>query len=322
MHMIIVSNACSKISTCPPGTEGATLDIIRAYRNSPLCPSHKAYVASMWHKKIYIDHCAMEGLSSSGNIQGVPADALVAIIKHHGVDNVLKWVDDFCFFRVPASSSPDGKGGFTHRYSTDITSILSVTDLLGVPWHPVEVKGQDFVSSVAYIGFSWDLENRTVSLSAKKHLKYLEKTRSFMALARSKVTRKEVMSIHGTLQHICFVYRQGRPSLPPFSAFIAKFPNDYARHHIPRSVLDSLAWWEIILQNPSNSRSLLPRTAIDPNVWVDASTDWGIGVIYGRLWAAWRLKPGWKSEGRDIGWVESVALELTVLWLIRDGYTV
>ena len=73
---------------------------------------------------------------------------------------------------------------------------------------------------------------------------------------------------------------------------------------------------------PFKSCLLLPWTAIDPNVWVDASTDWGISVIYGRLWAAWRLKPGWKSEGRDIGWVESVALELTVLWLIRDGYTV
>jgi len=43
----------------------------------------------------------MEGLSSSSNIQGVPVDALVAIIKHHRVDNVLKWVDDFCSFWVP-----------------------------------------------------------------------------------------------------------------------------------------------------------------------------------------------------------------------------
>jgi len=72
-----------KISKCPAGTQGTTLDIIQAYRNSPLCPSHKAYVASMWQERIYIDHCAMEGLSSSRNIQGVLADALVAILKHH-----------------------------------------------------------------------------------------------------------------------------------------------------------------------------------------------------------------------------------------------
>jgi len=40
----------------------------------------------MWHGNIYVDHCAMEGLSSSGNIQGVLANALISILKHHSVD--------------------------------------------------------------------------------------------------------------------------------------------------------------------------------------------------------------------------------------------
>jgi|SRR5882724_6819613 len=38
-------------------------------------------------------------------------------------------------------------------------------------------------------------------------------------------------------------------------------------------------------------------------------------------WAAWKLRPGWKSDGRDIGWVEYIALELTILWLLHDGHT-
>jgi len=48
------------------------------------------YGQSMWLDYIYMDHCAMEGLSSSGNTQGVPEDALVSILKHHRVDKVLK----------------------------------------------------------------------------------------------------------------------------------------------------------------------------------------------------------------------------------------
>jgi len=75
----------------------------------------------MWQEKIYIDHCVMEGLSSSGNIQGVLADALVVILKHHGVDNILKLVDDFCFFWVPTASSSLDNGGLLHSYSMDIT---------------------------------------------------------------------------------------------------------------------------------------------------------------------------------------------------------
>ena len=45
------------------------------------------------------------------------ADALVDIWKHHGIGHVLKWVDDFVIFRVPAGSNADGftgcKGHFT-----------------------------------------------------------------------------------------------------------------------------------------------------------------------------------------------------------------
>jgi len=278
-------------------------------------------MASMWRDEIYIDHCAMEGLSSSGNIQGLPADALVALLSWHGVDKVLKWVDDFCLFRTPTPIVLDEMSGLSRHYSMDIESILAFTSPLGVPWHPITEKGQVFTSTVPYVGFLWDLDRHTVSLSTKKRLKYLDKVLAFQTLTTSKVSRKHCMSIHGTLQHITFVYKQGRSSLPPLSAFISKFPNDFALHHVPKSILECLKWWIAVLQNPSTLRSLVPQTVIDPHVWVDASTDWGIGVILGQLWATWRLIPGWRTDGRDIGWAESIALELAVIWLVREGFS-
>src|SRR5882724_7469435 len=48
---------------------------------------------------------------------------------------------------------------------------------------------------------------------------------------------------------------------------------------------------------------------------------WGIGVILSDHWATWKLKPGWKTNGRDIGWVESIALKLAILWLLQEGHT-
>ena len=83
---------------CPPGSQGACLDIYSTYWNFPLLLAHKAYIASMWCKQIYIDHCAMEGLSSASNIQGSPADALITIFKSKSIDEVMKWADDFVFF--------------------------------------------------------------------------------------------------------------------------------------------------------------------------------------------------------------------------------
>ena len=56
---------------------------------------------------------------------------------------------------------------------------------------------------------------------------------------------------------------------------------------------------------------------VDPDIYVDASTSWGIGLCVGDLWAAWRLVPGWNTGGQDIGWAEAVALELVALWLAK-----
>jgi hypothetical protein len=59
----------------------------------------------------------------------------------------------------------------------------------------------------------------------------------------------------------------------------------------------------------------LKRSFINLDLWVDASTDFGIGILIGNHWAAWKLLPSWKSDGRDIGWAESIALELACMWL-------
>jgi len=55
---------------------------------------------------------------------------------------------------------------------------------------------------------------------------------------------------------------------------------------------------------------------VDPDVWVDSSTDWGIGMVLRIQWATWKLIPGWKASGRDIGWAKSIALKLAVLIII------
>ena len=295
------------------------MDIMSAYRNSPLLPAHKAYVASMWHRGIYVDHCAMEGLSSAGNIQGAPADALIAIFKAKLIPHVLKWVDDFLFFRIPIPVPFYPSSPLHIQYSYDLSTIISITAPLGVPWHPVETKGQDFQPSVTYVGFVWNLDTRSVSLSCKKRGKYLAKIIHFLSKASDKVSRRECLSVHGMLQHITYVYRDGRAFLPPLSSFLSKFPNDYVCHHLPKPVIESLRWWQAILAIPCVPRSLTPQCLVDPDIWVDTSTDWGIGMVIADHWAAWKLIADWNSHGRDIGWAESIALELAVLMIV-DRY--
>lgn len=80
---------------------------------------------------------------------------------------------------------------------------------------------------------------------------------------------------------------------------------------IPSSVHTELRWWTSHLQIPNFYRELKPRGPLqDLDIFVDASTDWGISIKIGELWAAFRLWPNWKIPGRDICWLETVAIEL------------
>src|SRR5882672_4658539 len=152
--------------------------MIKAYRNLPLSPRHKAYVASMWRGHIWINHCAMEGLATSGNIQGSPTDALIAILRSKSIQVVMEWVDDLVFFHTPTHMTDT-----TYHYLYDITSVKAISDLLGIPWHPFETKGQDFGLTVQYVGFLWNLREHSVSLPKKKRQKYLAKVSVFIASA-------------------------------------------------------------------------------------------------------------------------------------------
>src|SRR5882724_10681648 len=106
-----------------------------------------------------MDHCTMEGLSPSRNIQVSPVNALVSIIRHHGVYTILKWVDDFFFFCVPTHSTLNDKNESIQHCSKYIALVFSIMAPLGMPWNPVTIQGQDFVPSIVYVGFLWDLTN-------------------------------------------------------------------------------------------------------------------------------------------------------------------
>lgn len=124
------------------------------------------------------------------------------------------------------------------------------------------------------------------------------------------------MRLHGTLQHITFVYIFGRAYLPALTRLIAKFGNNrFAYRFVDRAVTRDLNWWHDTLSCTKFSRSLLPRKTIDLNIWVDASTSWGIGLWIHSHWSAWGLQPGWSNGQWDIGWLETIAIELAALWL-------
>ena len=301
------------------------MDIDAAFRNIPVLPEHKPYLVIQCKTgEFYIDHVVCFGIASGVGLQGAVMDALIDYLSALELGDNDKWVDDLLNLREPiAVLGPD-----LWRYGHDMWDIIFASAPLGVRWSLPKCFPHAFEAT--YNGFRWFLITKRVGLPEEKRTKYLARVDHARAQAkggRGSLTWKDATTLNGTLSHITFVYPAGRARLPNLCAFIADFgpdPFPGQKRHPARSVAADLDWWHEALSVIGHTRKLVARgRPVDPDIWVDASTDWGIGLVVGNSFAAWRWKlplAEWRTQGRDIGWAEMVAVELAVLWLEQTGW--
>jgi hypothetical protein len=314
IHFIQVANA-------PPGTQAATMDVEGAYRTIPIKPDHKRYIVLRFHDEYYIDHDTPFGAGSAHGLQGEVGDATVDIFYSLRIHPVIKWVDDFNVFRFPSTTGSYISEEFPDlRYEYDLSLIKFLTEPLRIPWH--RDKGQDFGSQFPYLGFHWDLVRKTVAIPEKKRIKHHSRLTHFITKCQNhQVLRKDVETINGALAHLSFVHQRGRSRLPSLFHWLTTFPNEFTPRWPPPSVLADLNWWLNTLTETNMYRLLTtPTTPASLDIWVDASTSWGVGILIDRRWDAWRVQDGWDIEGRDIMWLEAIALEFVIGVIADLGY--
>lgn len=194
---------------------------------------------------------------------------------------------------------------------------------LGIPWHPTKT-GLRFAFDMVFLGFFWDLISHRVSLPEPKRFKFLARVVALLdKIERHKgLSLLDIQIIHGSLVHVCFVYTAGSSYLPSISNFMSQFLNNgFITCRASGSLISTLKWWKNQLSIPNFFRQLHPLQPLqDLHIFVDASTSWGIGIIIGTQWYAFGLLPAWKVPGRDIGWLEAIALELLMYFIVQLGY--
>jgi hypothetical protein len=189
-------------------------------------PDHKPFLVVSFRGKFYIDHTHPFGARPASSNSGMIGNAITDIWKAEGIDEIFKYEDDMDQMRVPIADGPFTDGQYKYRH--DVDSSLALISSLGVPWHPTKT-GKHFDFIMTFIGFLWNLQLRRVSLPEKKRLKYLDRINRLLdkaALSR-KVTLFDIRQIHGTLVHVCFVYRDGSSRLPPISNFESSFKGNF-----------------------------------------------------------------------------------------------
>ena len=195
-----------------------------------------------------------------------------------------------CDFSHASARSPDDA---IFTYADQDIDLLS--DELGIPWETS--KTIPFRSIVPYLGFVWDLDARSVAIPAEKKLKYLDAIKEWEKKPTHALA--EVQKLYGKLLHASLVVTAGRAYLTNLEAMLSGFNNSpFVPHTPPRDTSSDLKWWAQRLQCPTLSRNVpgpVPLTDLD--AFSDASSGFGIGITIGEKWRAWRLLPGWKSDG-------------------------
>jgi hypothetical protein len=306
----------SIVLDAPPGSEAATLDVDSAFRCCPILPTQQRNFIIHWDDSFYIDHNAPFGATSAGGVFGRVADAKSAILSSKNLGPSKNWVDDFVFFRFPIFTSP---GPFIFSYS--LTDVYALASQLGWPWK--ESKTRPFSPEFKYLGFTWNLSVKSVQIPSSKKIRYLSKLEPW--IPGHKFSQKEVESVLGTLVHCSLALPDGRSRLPSISRFAASFnhlSSPFIRRSPNPSVLADIDWWRSQLSSVFCGSLLSRPPPISPaELWVDASSSWGIGVVFNGEWDAWKFSSGWDSDGRNIGWAEMVAVELGLLYAVHKGFS-
>ena len=309
-----------QVANAPAGTQACTFDIEKFHRTCAVLPAHKPWlVVQGLSDDFYIDHTHPFGAAAASSNAGMIANAIVDIWQAEGVQPILKYEDDLKIFRYPVTSGAFQQDGFQYDYDRD--EALSRISSLRVPWHK-EKGDSTFLFITNFIGFHWNLPDKHVSLPEEKRLKFYNRVRIFLdCFTGHPCSLLDIQKIHGSLCHVAFVYTLGRSRLPSLSNLIASFlGSEFTRRYAPKSMLTDLKWWLQALNVPDFRRELPTRGPCqDMGLFVDASTSWGIGIVIAGRWAALQLREDWKVAGRDICWLETVAVEILLYILEARG---
>ena len=221
----------------PPLSEAAILDVDSAFRCCPITPSQQRNFIIHWNNLFYIIRNTPFGATSAGGVFGRVADAKTAILISKGLGPSKNWVDDFVFFRFPVSITLD-----TPSFSYSLKDLYQPAAQLGWPWK--HSKTRPFTPEFKYLGFIWNLSEKTVCIHDDKKSQYLLKPQPW--IQGKKFSRKDAELVLGTLVHCSLAIPDGRSCLLLITRFMSSFnhlTSSYA-HRLPNvSVLTDIEWW-------------------------------------------------------------------------------
>ena len=286
LSYVTIDHAILSILQSGRGTILAKIDIKSAFRLLPVHPADRHLLGMNWKNNIYIDHCIPFGLRSAPKLFNILADLLSWIAQNAGVSYLIHYLDDYLTMGPPASA--------ICQRNLDI--FISLCADLGVPLASEKLEGPS--TSLSFLGIILDTDRMEIRLPSDKLIRMKALLQTW--IPRKKASKREILSLVGTLQHATKVIRPGR-------AFVARMYSTAAKlrkmHFITRlnvAFRSDLLWWHTFLQS-WNGLNILCHPAFPANpdflANTDASGTWGCAAVLGSQWLQWQ----WPREWSDIG---------------------
>lgn len=272
-----------------------------AYRQIPTHPSQWKYLAILgFDDEVYIDtRISFGGVAGCGSFGG-PADGWKELMREKfDLINIFQWVDDnLCVKRISLLLL--------------MMEIVHAITELGVKTN--STKYSEFAAEQSFIGFLWNVKNKTVGIPSTKLLKRRNELDEFWV--KSSWRKNEVEKINGKLNHLTLILPQLKPYLTANFWWLARWSKPVSMK-APHKVLEDMSFWRKTLTTLCPTR-LIPDTVVWNIGWVgDASTEYGIGILIGKQWAQFRWLDGWDSPldmpRRSISCAKTVAVRLGLL---------
>ena len=249
----------------------AKLDIKHAFRLCPVHPSDWPHLGYKWLDQYFVDIRLPFGSRSSPFIFNQFAEALLWILIFvFGIPHIIHYLDDF--FLCALSFDECKK---------DMATMKFAFSELGVPLASDKVIGPATV--MTYLGIEIDSVSSTIRLPSEKFQDLCTLLQHWEA--RKKCTKRELLSLIGSLSFACKVVKPGRMFLRRLIDLSTSVTN--LNHHISLNAeaQADIHWWteffpswngiEFIQQEVVTSHSL--------QLFTDASF-LGFGAVYRSHW--------------------------------------
>ena len=120
-------------------------------------------------------------------------------------DGSIKEYDEDCTSELRDFTATRDTCTDTNPHIYNLTDVDNISNVLGIPWEPS--KDIPFSSTPTFIGFTWDIEQQTVSLAEAKQHKYVAALQAWSEKRAHSL--HEVQKLLGKLTHATQIFPEG-----------------------------------------------------------------------------------------------------------------